>query len=92
MSISKLILTAIATASLTTAMATTTVINNLPSSMANKLFDLKLADTAGLIDHGCGPTSSTTLGENLMCLPGVHAQDFVKAINIAGLLRVCDHP
>jgi hypothetical protein len=92
MSISKLLLTAIAAVVLTTtAMATTTVVDNLPPSMANMLFDLKLADTAGLIDHGCGPTSSTAQDENLMCLPGVYAKDFVQAINIAGpYMRVCD--
>jgi hypothetical protein len=90
MNLTKLLIPALGAIFLSTAaMATTTFINHLPTSMSKSKLDLRLADTTAVFNYNCDARSD--LKDNLMCIPDAYASDVEHLINIAGpFLRICD--
>ncbi len=68
-------------------------IDNLPTSMSDVAFDLRISDSQDLFGANCNGSSLKKNGSaNLLCLPSVYGKDLATALNLvdSSFTRICD--
>ena len=72
-------------------MVNVNVIHKLLQSMQKKMFTVRVANSAVILQQSCDALKkySKHIGDNLMCLQGVYSSDLGKAIQHWPYSRIC---